>query len=85
MAQSITLEEAASEMSVSPETIRKLLGRGELRGHRVGRAIRVYQESVEDYQRRHEIVPKSEAKPRRARKMMSAHQRAEEQLRKLGC
>lgn len=61
MARAIPIAEAAAEIGVSPRTVRGLLERGEIRGHRVGRAVRVYLESLEDYQRRNEITPRAPA------------------------
>ena len=84
MTRSVCIQEAADEMSVSMDTVRNLLDRGMLRGHRVGRALRVYHESLEDYQRRNEIEPKGAA-PRRVRKKSPEHLQASDYLSKLGC
>ena len=83
MARSITIEAAAREMAVSPDTVRALLRRGELRGHRVGRAIRVYAESLGDFQRRHELTPPPQP-TRRAKRTSAGHQEAMAALKGLG-
>lgn len=50
--RSISVADAAAEMGVSESLIRSLLYRGEITGYRAGRAVRVFVESIEDYQRR---------------------------------
>jgi excisionase family DNA binding protein len=63
--RSVSITKAAEEMDVSEAHVRRLLSRGDLRGHRVGRAVRVYAESIEDFQRRNEIGPdRVEPEPR---------------------
>ena len=84
MARSMTIERAAEEMAVSQDTVRTLLERGELRGHRVGRVIRVYEESVEDYQGRNEYKPKVTLKTPRPKAASRRHKAAMEALRKVG-
>jgi hypothetical protein len=84
MARSVPIELAADEISVCPKTILRLLGKGDLKGHRVGRAVRVYLDSIEDYQRRNEYAPVAPAAPKRIRKNSNAHLQAEEALAKLG-
>lgn len=70
---SIPIEAAAAAISVDESWARKLLAAGELEGHKVGtRAIRVYVDSIEAYQkghplggRRRESAPRSRPEPRR--------------------
>lgn len=61
--RSISVAETAGEMGVSETLVRSLLQKGELSGYRAGRVIRVFTESVEDYQRRRAINPEEQAKP----------------------
>lgn len=70
---SIPLKAAAAAISVDRSWIRKLLEANELEGHRAGkRAIRVYVDSLEAYQRRQPIggnggkpsLPRRRPKPR---------------------
>lgn len=84
MARSVPLAAAAEEMAVCPETVRRLLALGELRGHRVGVMIRVFADSVEDYQRRHELTPEPRATARPQRRVGRGHQRALQDLERLG-
>lgn len=84
MARSVPLSQAADEMAVCQDTVRRLLDRGELRGHRVGAAIRVFAESLDDYQRRHEVTPRLKAMARPQRRANRGHQRAMQDLERLG-
>lgn len=77
--RSIPISEAAREMSVSETWVRRALHRGALRGHKAGRAVRVFVESIEEYQRGNQIGtgPANEAtKPRAKRPVTARHQRA---------
>ena len=84
MARSVTIQEAAEEMSVCMDKVRDLIDEGELKGHRVGRAVRVYLDSISDYQRRNEIAPRTIATPKRTRKIATAHLQAMDELTRLG-
>ena len=84
MARSIPLSQAADEMTVSPDTVRRLLDRGELAGHRVGRDLRVFVDSVDDYQRRHLITPRTAAPPKPSKRPNKGHLRALQDLERLG-
>jgi excisionase family DNA binding protein len=74
---SITVDQAARLLGCDPSTVRRMLKRRRLTGHRVGlgdepNAVRVHLASVRAYKRRHEIggdpeVPKP-AKPARTPK-----------------
>lgn len=77
---SVSVATAAGRLDCDNSTIRKLLASGELEGHRLGkRALRVYVDSIEAYQRRRPTVGKGPAEPpappRKARKA-AAHREA---------
>ncbi|MGH8398898.1 MAG: helix-turn-helix domain-containing protein [Gammaproteobacteria bacterium] len=48
----LTLEEVAYRLSVSVQTVRRLIDKGQLKGIRVGKQWRVRPEDLEDYIRR---------------------------------
>ena len=54
--QLTTTAEVAKRLRVSPPTVRAMLARGDLRGHRVGAHIRIDAESVEEYLERRRIA-----------------------------
>jgi excisionase family DNA binding protein len=83
MAKSVTLQTAAEEMSVSVDTIERLIASKQLQAHRVGRAIRVYAESIEAYQRRQEVLP-AKTLSQNMRRAHKKHLHAVETLSKLG-
>lgn len=58
-----TPDELAEAWKVAPKTIREMCGRGELRSFRIGRAIRISQDSVDDYMRDHQSVAKLQEPP----------------------
>jgi excisionase family DNA binding protein len=83
--RSVSITKAAEEMDVSEAHIRRLLSRGDLRGHRVGRVVRIYIESIEDFQRRNEYQPtlgERAQKPSKQRKS-EAFRAAEDALKRL--
>lgn len=84
MARSVPLSQAAEEMAVCQGTVRRLLYCGELRGHRVGASVRIFIESLEDYQRRHEVTPRPQAVVNPLRRANRGHQRALQDLQRLG-
>ena len=45
----VSAREAADRLAVSPKTVRALIGRGELAGHRVGSRFRIRREELERY------------------------------------
>jgi len=45
----LSVEETAHELNVSTKTIRRLIERGELRAHRVGRCIRLSADELRLY------------------------------------
>jgi excisionase family DNA binding protein len=49
--QLLTVAEAADKLSVHEDTVRRLIGRGELRAVRVGRALRIEEETLVAYVR----------------------------------
>lgn len=61
---SMTANEAARILGVSPATIARMVRRGELRGHKLSLArnspLRIYRASVEELLSRREQVPKKE-------------------------
>lgn len=72
---SVTVADAAKAISADPSTVRKMLRRGELEGHGVGkRGVRVFADSVAAYQRRKALVPT--AAPEKAPQNQSASHRA---------
>jgi len=50
--ESLTVAEAAKRLHVSPNTVYDLCTRGEIKHHRVGRAIRLRPADIEEYRRR---------------------------------
>ncbi|OWY12474.1 hypothetical protein B6V72_11270 [Thioclava sp. F34-6] len=48
--RAMTPEMVAERWKCSAETVRKMVKRGELRGFRVGRMIRITQNAIEDYE-----------------------------------
>ena len=72
-------------MDVSEAHVRRLLSRGDLRGHRVGRVIRVYAESIDDFQRRNEYhpAPAPRAQAHRGQHKSEALRSAEAALKRL--
>jgi excisionase family DNA binding protein len=83
--RSVSIAKAAEEMDVSEAHVRRLLSRGDLRGHRVGRAVRIYAESIEDFQRRNEYLsaPVARVKPRSGQRKSEAFRVAEQALKRL--
>lgn len=47
--QLVSVQEAASQLGVSVETVRTLCKRRDLESVRVGRKFRIYQKSIEEY------------------------------------
>ena len=45
----LRISEAAADLRVSEKTVRRLINRGELRPHRIGRALRVSGEDLSLY------------------------------------
>lgn len=48
-ASPLTVEQVAAWLKISPDTVKKLLQRGELRGYKVACAWRIDSDAVEDY------------------------------------
>lgn len=58
----LTKEQAAHFLAVHPDTIRNLIRRGELPVTRIGRAVRVSQESLNSYVKQNTTQEKQEYK-----------------------
>lgn len=57
MKRYFTAQEAADTLSVSKRLIQKLVANGQLIACKVGRCIRISEESLEEYARRNQVVP----------------------------
>lgn len=80
-------KKVAEILDVDISTVYKLLKKGELAGHRVGSDIRVFADSVVDFQNRTAMsVERSiPMKPVRRNTQTAGHKQAMDTLRKLGC
>lgn len=58
----LTVREAASRLTVSPMTVRRLIDRGELRGHRIGRQVKVRPADLDAYIAATAMPPRSAAR-----------------------
>ena len=47
--QLLCVEETARELHISTKTVRRLIDRGELRAHRIGRCLRLSEEELRLY------------------------------------
>lgn len=82
---SITVDQAARMLGCDPSTVRKMLKRRRLTGHRVGlgdepNGVRVHLASVRAYKRRHDIggdpeLPKPARPPRTSKQVEGAEYR----------
>jgi excisionase family DNA binding protein len=91
--EAVTVAVAARRLGCDPSTVRKLLNRGELTGHRVGsglepRGIRVHAESIRAYKHRHAIgtgeVPESAPVHRRSVRDLVLERTMTKELEELG-
>lgn len=90
--ESVTVAEAARRLGCDEATVRALLRKGDLGGHRVGkcdtpRGIRVHASTIRDYKRRNAIgaTPANDAgRPKKRRQSNSGHLEAERWLRANG-
>lgn len=57
----LTPEQAAERLHVNPETIRRMLRKGELPGFRVGRVWRIASETIDRMQRGEDVKKKQDA------------------------
>jgi excisionase family DNA binding protein len=73
---SARLDTVAATLECDPSTVRKLLRRGLLQGHRVGRGVRVYLDSVRAYQERTRIGGEDVAAAPARRLATAAHREA---------
>lgn len=82
--RSLSLESAADLLDTSPDTIRRMMDCGQLRGHYLNRQRRVYAESISEYQDGHTIQPKGEAGQPAKRRVVRAETDAARALKELG-
>lgn len=86
--QAVRIKTAAELLDCEETIIRRLLKKGELRGFKLGRGVRVLVQSIEDYQQRQALPLPDEPpppKPRRTtRRETIEQQKAMEYLRSLG-
>lgn len=83
----VPVSTAASIIGCDDSYIRRLIRRGQLRAYRVGRGVRVYLSSIDDYRTRNAIMPAMQrtADAKHCRPTPGpAHWEAIEKLRKLG-
>ncbi len=82
---SAKLETVAVMLDCDPSTVRKLLARGLIEGHRIGsRSIRVYVDSIRAYQERSRMGGESMAAGPARRRATTAHREAVAFLRQHG-
>ena len=55
----ITLQEAATQLGVHVATVYRLIHEGELDAYKVGRASRMFQDSIISFQERNKMQPKN--------------------------
>lgn len=86
--QAVRIKTAAELLDCEETIIRRLLRKGELRGFKLGRAVRVLLQSIEDYQQRQSLSPPQEPLPPKPRQKAwrdtIEQQKAMEFLRKAG-
>lgn len=86
--QLVSLQKAAELLDVCDDTITRMLRRGDLRGTKVQRKIRVYLWSIDAYQKKNEITPVTEQAPApnrpRAQLRSAGHRAALRDLKDLG-
>jgi excisionase family DNA binding protein len=86
--RSLKVSQAAELLACDDSEVRRLLKKGELRGHTIGtRGVRVLLSSLNDYRQRQAIVPQKEASRELKQRRRQRSKRSEEStafLRKLG-
>jgi excisionase family DNA binding protein len=86
--QAVRIKTAAELLDCEETIIRRLLRKGELRGFKLGRGVRVLVQSIEDYQQRQALpIPEPPVpKPvrRKSRRDTIEHERAIAYLRSIG-
>lgn len=86
--QAVRIKTAAELLDCEETIIRRLLRKGELRGFKLGRGVRVLVQSIEDYQQRQALPLPDEPPPpkprRQTRRETIEQQKAMEFLRSLG-
>ena len=70
--RSLTVGQAAELLSASTTWVRRALRRGDLAGHQLGRAVRVYAWSIEAYRQRHATTPADAPAPAPRRQVRTA-------------
>jgi len=63
MGEMLDLQETAKRLGVSRVTVYRLVRKGQLRAHRVGKAWRVAEEAIAEYLQRTSNVPRAEEQP----------------------
>lgn len=56
MRRSIKIKTAAKVLDCNETTVRRLLSRGYLEGHKIGRDVRVFADSIDDYRNRNRVT-----------------------------
>lgn len=87
--RSVRVAKVAEALDIDQSTVRRLLDRGDLEGHKVGRGVRIYVDSVQAYQEEKRIAPPKpkEAPERKLRRKAEPSAELEEALvyaRKMG-
>ncbi|MCP4393100.1 MAG: helix-turn-helix domain-containing protein [Alphaproteobacteria bacterium] len=83
MLEAISVKKAAKIMDVSTDSIRKRIRNGDIRAYKDGSNIRIYTDSIAQYQRSNEIKPKEEIKLIKKKKTKH-HQLSMKKLEKMG-
>ena len=80
--RSVRVAKVAEALDIDQSTVRRLLDRGDLEGHKVGRGVRIYVDSVQAYQEEKRIAPPKpkEAPERKARRKAEPSAELEEAL-----
>lgn len=87
--RSVRVAKVAEALDIDQSTVRRLLDRGDLEGHKVGRGIRIYVDSVQAYQEGKRVAPPKpegapERKPRRKVEPSAELEEALAYMRSLG-
>lgn len=83
--RSIRMKAATELLDCDSKTLRRLLTRGELEGHRLGaRDLRIYIDSIENYRNRNSVGECVNARPAQTFGETVSHRRAMDRLKKRG-
>jgi excisionase family DNA binding protein len=83
----LSMQTVAEIMDVSPITIRKLINNGKLKAIKIGKCVRVFKWSIDEYVRNHEIESYSspeEKQPRRKTSNGAGYRAALKKAQELG-